>query len=142
MPPLLDIETALIAELVDNDVLDGHLSTRLPRDFAEHLPYGTLKRAPGSRYIDTNTLTLEAVRLQLNTYGEQVADGDAGAFAAMGSLITAIVELEGIGLGDPAAIFITNVDVTPPWWYPDPDTERPGYIGFVSVFAKAYAHLG
>lgn len=141
---LLDLETRLVENLIADDVLAGNVSTRLPRNLQEALPWGTLQRVPGSRYIDTNTKTLELVRLQLNTYAAKGAD--AAAFAAWGTLAAALELFEGTGLGPagssgPPDIFITEVDTTPPFWYPDPDTELAGYLGFVNLFARGYAHL-
>lgn len=140
MPELIDLETKLVAALIADDVLAGNVSTRLPRDFEEHLPHGTLQRAPGSRLIDTNTKTLEAVRLQLNTYGP--IGGDVVAFEAFAELAAGLTAREGLGIGGdgytPDA-FVTEVDITPPWWSPDPETHHAGYIGYATVFVKGYA---
>jgi len=137
MPPPLDLETKLVTALVEAEVLGGHLSTRLPTNFADLLPYGTLRRAPGSAYVDSQTQTLEKVRLQLNTYGP--IGGDTEAFAAMATLTEALSELAGTGF---AGIFITNVDITQtPAWSPDPESERPGYLAFAIIFVKAYREL-
>lgn len=136
--PTIDLETKLVTALIDDNVLDGNVSTRLPRDFADRLPYGLLARAPGSHIVDENTKTLEAVRLQLNTY----ADDDVAAFEAMAALIAGIEAREGLGLGDPPDAFVSYVTITPPWWYPDPETERAGYLGYATVFTKGYATAG
>lgn len=137
----LDLETRLVVALIAAGVLDGNVGTRLPRDFAERLPYGTLHRVPGSRYADGNTETLEAGRLQVNTR----ADDELVAFAAMSSLLEGIKELQGTGLGptaeDPPDVFVTNVDTSPPWWNPDPESECPGYQTNVTVFIKGYRSL-
>lgn len=127
---MLDVETELVAKLVDDGVLAGHVSSRLPADFESNLPYGTLRRAPGGRYIDENTRRLEFARLQLNTYGEH--DGDVGAFTAMSSLVAALIAMEGTQVG---ALFITGVEIGQTAdWAPDPDTSRPGYRSFVSIY--------
>lgn len=128
---MIDLETEIVTQLVTDDVLGGHLSTRLPKGFEELLPYATLRRAPGSRYIDENTKRLEAVRLQANTYAAK--DEDVDAFAAMKTLVEAIEALEGTTVG---AAFITAVDVAQtPEWAPDPESDRPGYRGFVTIYA-------
>lgn len=128
---MLDLETAIISALVDENTLDGNLSGKLPKDFATKVPYGTLRRAPGSRYIDTNTKRLEVVRLQANIWGEM--DEEVATFEAMKGLIDAIVSLEGTAVG---GMFVTAVDVPQtPQWSPDPETERPGYLSFVMVYA-------
>lgn len=130
-----DVETEVIAHLVDEVILGGHISSRLPTDFASLLPYVTLRRAPGSRYIDANTKRLEAVRLQANSYGE-IGD-DAAAFGAIKTVIEAIETLEGTTVG---ALFITGVEVPQtPDWAPDPnsDPERPGYRSFLTIYAHA-----
>lgn len=133
----LDLETRLVNALIADDVLAGNIGTRLPRDFAERLPYGTLHRVPGSRWADAGTETLEAGRLQVNTRD----DDELAAFAAMSALLAGIKALEGTGLGDPVDVFVTNVDTTPPWWNPDPESERPGYQANVTVFIKGYRSL-
>lgn len=137
MPLVLDLETALVTDLVADNVLAGNVSTRLPRDFAERLPYGTLIRVPGSRYVDSNTLTLEAARFQVNTR----ADDELVAIAAMSTLLEALKALEGQGLGDPPSVFVSGVELTPPWWNPDPESERPGYQANATIFAKGYRAL-
>lgn len=130
---MLDVETETISKLVTDTVLGGHVSTRLPDDFESKLPYGTLRRAPGSRYIDTNTKRLEVVRLQVNTYSE-IAN-DTAALDAMTELVDALVALEGSIVG---SLFVTAVDVPQTAdWAPDPDTARPGYRSFVTIYAHA-----
>lgn len=136
MPPPRDVETVLVGQLVTDGVLNGNISTRLPRDFTGELPYGTLHRAPGSRFIDGFTHSLEAVRLQLNTIAD-IGD-DEGAFAAMAEFLEALAGYEATGIGE---LFFPNVDLGSPQWSPDPESERPGYLAFVVVFAKAYEHV-
>lgn len=125
----VDVETELVGRLVDDGMTS--ISTRHPDDFADLLPYRTLRRAPGSRYEDTNTKRLEVVRLQLDSY----SDDDTEAFTAMAELLAAICELEGTTLG---TIFVTAVDVPQtPQWAPDPDSARPHYLAHVLVYAHA-----
>lgn len=128
---MLDVETETITKLVTDTVLGGHISSRLPDDFESKLPYGTLRRAPGSRYVDTNTKRLEVVRLQANTYA--AIDDDVAAFDAMTDLVDALLALEGSTIG---SMFVTAVDVPQTAdWAPDPESARPGYRGFVTIYA-------
>lgn len=128
---IVDLETEFVADLVEAEVLDGHVSTELPDNFETLLPYGTLRRAPGSRFEDANTKRLEVVRLQVDTYGET----GTSAFAAMAELLEAINATEGALL---ATIFVTAVDIPQtPQWAPDPDSARPHYMAHVLVSAHA-----
>jgi hypothetical protein len=129
----LDVETELVARLVTDSVLDGHISTLLPDDFETLLPYGTLRRAPGSRFEDINTRRLEIVRLQIDSY----ADDGTAAFAAIAELLDAISAIEGEELD---TIFVTAVEIPQsPQWSPDPDSARPHYLAHVLVYAHPAA---
>lgn len=127
----VDVETELVGNLVADDVLDGHVSTELPDDFETLLPYVTLRRAPGSRYVDTNTKRLEICRLQVDSYD----DDGTSAFTAIAAVLTAIEAIEGTLLD---TIFVTAVDVPQtPQWSPDPDSARPHYMAHVLVYGHA-----
>jgi hypothetical protein len=129
----VDVETELISVAVDDGLLGGHISTRLPEGFEALLPYATLRRAPGSRYEDVNTKRLEVCRLQIDSY----ADDDTAAFTAIAAVLAWLCTQEGQLL---VTIFVTAVDVPQtPQWAPDPDSARPHYMAHVLVYAHATA---
>jgi hypothetical protein len=129
---LADVETALVGYLAGSKVHGtNRVSTELPRDFEARLPYSTLKRAPGSIYVDEDTGRLEAVRLQLDTY----AGDPTAAFAATRELVAVLADAD---LETLDGVVVTSVRVTQaPQWAPDPDTDLARYLTYVVVHAHA-----
>lgn len=147
----IDLESRLVTRLVGDDVLGGHVHTTFPRERAPIA--GRLFRIPGSHYIDTNTKTLETVRIQVDVYGPKIGTmvgpkpADVATFDAINELLDALVALEAQGLGptleDPPDVFVTEVDITStPWRADDPDNDLAGYKALINVFARAYRHVG
>lgn len=130
-----DVETALVGYLVDAGALGGNISTELARDLETRLAagevIGRLHRAPGSTFVDQDTGRLEAIRLQLETYGRT----GVFAFAAMAELVSVLAGAVDADLTD---VVITSVRIpNGPQWAPDPDTDHPRYLAFAIVHAHA-----
>lgn len=126
---LTDIETELVQYLNGLYAPPLEWSTRLPRDWEDRLPYGTLRRAPGGAHVDQDTQWLEAARLQVDTYDTT----DVGAFEATTAGIDALNDAVGQPFG---TLVLTSMRVSQtPQWLPDLDTNRPHYVTFLIAHA-------